>query len=242
MIKFYLKTGLRLSGRFLRRTVYFLGFFFVLLIVLSFTDIPFNAYYWLGTHNADLKSNPDYIVVMGAGGMPGPEGLMRCFYAAEAAKKFPGSKIIIALPTLRKYFSTSHTLKMYHEIAGRGIDTTRFVFETEGTNTHEQSLKIAGMFQQRDTLSIMIITSPEHMYRSVAAFRKAGFMDVGGIPSFEDAFDSDLLLKEDEKSRNILEPGRNLAFRYNMWNYLKMEISVIREFFALGFYKLKGWI
>jgi len=30
--------------------------------------------------------------------------------------------------------------------------------------------------------------------------------------------------------------------RYNMWNYLHLQIAILREFTALGYYKLKGYI
>jgi hypothetical protein len=30
--------------------------------------------------------------------------------------------------------------------------------------------------------------------------------------------------------------------RYNMWSYLHLELFVFREYCAIGYYKLKGWI
>jgi uncharacterized SAM-binding protein YcdF (DUF218 family) len=212
------------------------------MLALSFTEQPFWAYYWLGTHKSELPVEPDYIVVMGAGGMPSPEGLMRCFYASKAAETFPGSKIIIALPTLEEYFYVSHTYKMFKEINGRGIDSTRFLFEINGTNTRSQALEIAGMLDQKDSTSLLLITSPEHMLRSVLTFKKLGFKNVGGMPSFEDALDEDLLLSKEEREQKIQSPDRNLAFRYNMWNYLKYEIIIVRELFALSYYWVRGWI
>ncbi|MDZ7741600.1 MAG: YdcF family protein [Bacteroidota bacterium] len=219
-----------------------LGGFALLMLILSFTEQPFWAYYWLGTHNSELSEDPDYIVVMGAGGMPSPEGLMRCYYAARAAEQFPDASVVIALPTLEEYFYVSHTYKMFREISRRGIDSTRFLFEIRGTNTRTQAVEIAGMIAQQDTAILMIITSPEHMYRSVRTFRKMGFKEVGGIPSFEDALDEDLLFDREERRKKIKALDRNVVLRYNMWNYLKLEISIIRESIAIAWYRIRGWI
>ncbi|MCF8228470.1 MAG: YdcF family protein [Bacteroidales bacterium] len=233
---------LKLIRRLLRYLVLTLGVAFLLMIILSFTEQPFWAYYWLGTHNSELEESPDYVVVMGAGGMPSPEGLMRCYYASKAAETFPESKIIIALPTLEEYFYVSHTYKMFKEIHKRGIDSTRFLFEIDGTNTRTQAVEIAEMIPSRDTAALMIITSPEHMYRSVLTFRKMGFKEVGGVPSFEDALDEELLFDKEERKKKIKSLDRNVSLRYNMWNYLKYEISIIRESIAIAYYWVRGWI
>jgi uncharacterized SAM-binding protein YcdF (DUF218 family) len=241
-----MKTLLRHLTKLLRKCfrnlLLWFGGLFLGLLLLSFTDIPFNAYFWLGTHQTKLKHAPDYIVVMGAGGMPGPEGLIRCYYAAQAAKQFPESKIIIALPTLRKWLPQSHTMAMYREMVLRGVDSTRFLFEINGTNTRQQAINCLSLCSNPNQSSVLIITSPDHMYRSVATFRKAGFAAVGGSSSFESGFDPELLTTEDERNQRILEPSRNIDLRYNMWNYLKLEITVIREAFAITYYYLKGWI
>ncbi len=241
-LKKILKKTLSILKRTLKIVLITLGIITTVMIILSFTDQPFWAYYWLGTHSSELTGEPEYIVVMGAGGMPSPQGLMRCYYAAEAAERFPDAVVVIALPTLREYFYVSHPYKMFKEIARRGIDTTRFIFEINGTNTYEQAREISKMINRKDTTELLIVTSPDHMMRSVLTFRKFGFREVGGIPSFEDALDEDFLLTEREREQKIKSPDRNVTLRYNMWNYLKYEIAIIREMFALGYYKVRGWI
>ncbi len=240
--KYFMKAVFKRIKKLLQYLLLGLGGIAMLMLVLSFTEQPFWAYYWLGTHNSELKEDPDYIVVMGPGGMPSPEGLMRCYYAAIAAERFPDARVVIALPTLEEYFYVSHTYKMFKEIHKRGIDSTRFLFEIKGTNTRTQAVEIAGMIPQEDTAAVMIITSPEHMYRSVRTFRNVGFKEVGGISSFEDALDEELLFNMEERKKKIKSPDRNVALRYNMWNYLKLEISIIRESFAIAWYWMRGWI
>ena len=217
------------------------GGFFLVMIALSFTDYPYHAYHWLGTTNAGMENEPDYIVVMGAGGMPSPDGLMRCYYAAETAKEYPQARVIIALPTKEEYFYQSYTYDMFEEIRRRGVDSSRFMFEIDGVNTRTQAVEISDMVEGKEKASLMIITSPVHVYRSVKAFEKVGFTDVGGVASFEKAVEEESLTrgKDGEKAEDL--PG-NLNLRYNMWNYLKYEVTVMREFFAITYYKIRGWI
>ena len=35
---------------------------------------------------------------------------------------------------------------------------------------------------------------------------------------------------------------RSLNIRYNMWSYLKYEITVMREWCAIAYYWIRGWI
>ncbi len=216
-----------------------IGFFTFLLFILSFTDIPFYAYHWLGTKNVKLVRKPDIIVLLGGSGMPSPDGLIRTYYTCEAAQKFKDAKIIIALP-----FSEGDSLYqlklMANELIVKGIDSLRIQYEPLGFNTHSQAVNIAALYAgERNKLSILIITSPEHMYRSVKSFVKAGFKMVGGIPTFEKPIDEEKV-KDKENTRDTRV--KSLALRYNMWSYLNYELLVIREYCAISYYKLKGWI
>jgi uncharacterized SAM-binding protein YcdF (DUF218 family) len=212
------------------------------MIILSFTDYPYNLYHWLGTHNSEITETPDYIIVMGAGGMPGPEGLMRCHFATKGAMKFEEAKIIITLPYEGENFKDSDTYLMFEEISSKGIDSSRFIFETEGTNTYFQAREIFQLLQNQTNKNLLIVTSPEHMYRCILTFEKCGFENVAGLSSFEHSYDENLLLTEDERSKKVQDINRNINLRYNMWNYLKYEIIILRELVAISWYKIKGYI
>jgi len=220
----------------------FLGTVALIMIILSFTPYPYYVYHWMGTHNAKLECAPDYIVVMGAGGMPGPGGLMRSHFAAEAAAIFPRSKIIIALPVDTSNFFNSDAHKMFLKISATGIDSSRFIYETTGTNTHSQACEISKLIEDFEKKSLLIVSSPEHIRRCILTFKKCGFQYVGGLPTFEAEFSYDLLLTEKERQKKIQEVGRSVSMRYNMWNYLHLQIAILREFTALGYYKVKGYI
>lgn len=207
--------------------------------VLSFTDIPYYAYHWLGTTNVNLKQKPGLIVMLGGSGMPSPDGLIRTYYGALAAKQFKEAEIIIALP-YNENGSLYQLELMAHELIVKGIDSSRIKFEPLGFNTHSQAVNIASMVgSNKNNLSLLIITSPEHMYRSVKTFRKAGFADVGGVPTFEKPIDEE---KAKDKEKSDDTRIKSLDLRYNMWSYLNYELLVMREYLAILYYKVKGWM
>lgn len=213
----------------------------LLLIVLSFTDIPYYAYYNLGTTDSKLTSKPDLIVVLGGAGMPSSDGLMRCYYAAEAANQFKDAKIIIALPYNENETDSLWQLKlMSHELIIRQIDATRIGYEPLGFNTHSQAVNIAKVLKNSlHTISVLIITSPEHMYRSVRSFYKVGFAHVSGMATFEKPVD-EIKIEDTNPSKDLRV--KSLAIRYNMWSYLHYELLVLREYSAICYYKIKGWM
>lgn len=223
----------------LKRFFSILGIISFILFVLSFTDIPYYAYYNLSIPEEKLPSDPAVIVVLGGAGMPSPDGLIRTYYAAEAANKFKKASIIIALP----YNETDslHQLKlMATELIIRGVDSLRITYEPVGFNTRSQALNIAARYEQeRDQLSLLLITSPEHIYRSVKTFRKAGFSYVSGVAAFEHPVDEEKIKDtEDAPDTRV----KSLDLRYNMWSYLHYELLAMREYCAILYYKLKGWI
>lgn len=226
----------------LKYLIYFLGVIALFMIILAFTRQPYMAYYRLGIYQSDITRTPDYIVLMGAGGMPGPVGLMRCHFTAKAAHMFPQSKIIIALPAKSDKLQKSDAWKMYEELQLRGVDESRVIFETNGTNSFTQARKISNMLSSDLQATLLIVSSPEHMYRCIRTFEKCGFQSVFGLPALEAPFDAGLLLEEAERTRTIKDLDRRVSLRYNVWTYLKYEITVLRELFAIAWYKLRGYI
>ena len=235
------RSTLRRLTSIFRLLIYSLGILALVFIILSFTSYPYHAYHWLGTANARITSQPDYIVVMGAGGMPGPEGMIRCYYASLAADQFPEATIIVALPADSLGLDDSDHQRMVNEIKSRGIEAERIMSETLGTNTYTQARNIRAMLGNHEA-SLLIITSPEHMYRCIRTFRKQGFEKTSGIATFEHAFNEELLVEKDDKGRKRKQSDQLLGLRYNMWSYMQYQIIVLREFIAIGWYKMQGYI
>jgi uncharacterized SAM-binding protein YcdF (DUF218 family) len=225
---------------FIRGFVLLLGGIALAGILLAFTDIPYFAYHRLGTLNAGTGQKPDYIVMLGSMGIPSPEDLMRIYYTADAWRSAPDANIIIAFPADTTLKHNSPELLMARELKLRNVDTTKILFERNGYSTRTQALNIRDMLGTKDTgrAGMRIITSPEHMYRAVLTFRKVGFCMAGGTPTFEKVIKEELLMKGTHKKAE--KTGLNL--RYRIWSYLIYEITVMREYSAIAYYKIKGWI
>lgn len=228
--------------RLLRNLLVLIGIFFSTCLILALTEQPYWGYYWLGTSKSELKWEPEVIVLLGGGGMPSQSNLMRSWYTEKAAKSFPCAKIIIAMPgEISDSLSTPQLMKK--ELKQRGINTGQIIFEAKATNTRSQALNCQQHVKMQTP--ILLVTSPEHMRRSVLCFQKVGFEKVNALPAFENAAEADFSFTDDELGGNtILVPdvGKSINVRYQLWNHLKYEILIAREFVALSYYKLRGWI
>lgn len=220
----------------LKRIVFILGVLQLIFILLSFTSLPYWAYYGLASVDDKLTEKPQTIIIMGGDGMPSPSGLMRLYNGINKAKEYNNAAIILALP-YNESDSTRQLNLMAHEMVLKGIDTNRIAFAPNGFNTRSQALELK---QLCDTLSpTLLISSPEHMFRCLASFKKVGFKNIGGSPSFEKPSDEERLKNKNKKENLEVD---NLSLRYNMWSYMQYEIIVLREYTAITYYWFKDWI
>lgn len=233
------KNTWRVVRKIFRNIFLFLGIFSFLLLILSFTSVPYHVHAWLGYHKSGYKFYPDEIIFLGGSGMPSESNLIRLYYVSELSKKYPQSKIMIVHP-----IDQSVIAEMKAELILRGIDSAKIEIEKEGTNTHDQAMSVARHFPRLFKRHILLVTSTESILRTVETFRKVGFESVGGQAAFENAMFVDLSYDFKKSGGKVYLPdvSKNLALRYNFWNYLKLEISCLREFAAIGYYWLNGWI
>lgn len=213
------------------------GVFAIFFVLLSFTDLPYYAYHNLGLVEIHDTKNVKNIIVLGGDGMPSPSGLIRSYFGIQAAKENPNARIYIALP--KNEDGSLRQLEMLAaEFTSKGISRDLIHFESEGYNTYSQAVNLGKMINYKDEKTL-IVTSPEHMYRAVNCFRKVGFKQVNSLPTFEIPSDEETLEKKNKKGKKESE---HLSLRYNMWSYMIYEIKVLREYFAISYYWLKGWI
>lgn len=239
-----MKKGKSRIWKFLKILLMTAGGVFITLCILAFTTLPFRAYYSLGTKNSEILIPPATIVVLSGSGIPSADGLLRSYYAAKLANANPGAEIIIAMPGDLND-STSDPHRLAAELVLRGLNKQSISFENEGRNTRGQALKLAaGKTPSQLNQAVTLVTSPEHMKRAVMAFRKCGFTMVSGLPTFGNSLSADLTFSDSEMKGNKMAPpiGNNLQLRYQFWNHLNYEVLVIREYFGLGYYRLRGWI
>lgn len=229
----------RKAARIARTMCLWAGVLFILMCALAFSRVPFDAHRWLGTAGGVCEASPDRIIVLGGSGMPSGPELLRLDYAAKAANAFPSATVLVVHP-----LDTATVRRMVEELELRGVDPGRISMETRGTNTREQALNIARALAGAKGERVALVTAPENMYRSLRVFRKLGFARVTGIPAFDNPMFVDLGYRHGAIGGKPWTPdvSGDLALRYNFWNYLKLEVTCLREYMAIAYYWMNDWI
>ena len=225
--------------KILNRFFMVLGVIFTLFLILALTPASFYMHYNLGVDpNKDTTQVfvPQHVIMMGGAAMPSAGNLMRLYYTSGIAS-FYDCPVTIVHP----YDSICHA-DMEKFIVSQGITNDVF-YDTIGTNTRSQVLGLAENYPELLTTNLLVVTSPEHLRRTIKCFNKAGFQQVRGMAAYEGTVDFNLSLKKQKtKGRESVPNVESTNLRYTFWNYLKLEIDTYREYFALLYYKITGWI
>ena len=207
------------------------------MVALAFTSVPFYAYYRLGQNPSENNTllQPRHIVMFGGAGMPSEDNLIRLYHTAALARHFDLPVILV-----HPEDSLCQT-EMTRLLRQGGIDS--ILYMTEGANTRSQALELIANYPELAEEPFIVITSPEHVRRTVKCLNKAGFQNVIGKAAYPATVDFDLSLKKRKLGGNEAIPSiESVKMRYTFFNYLKLEITCAREYFALAYYKIKGWI
>ena len=165
-----------------------LGVIFTLFLILALTPAPFYMHHNLG-HDPNQDTTyifePQHVIMMGGAGMPSAGNLMRLYCTAGLSTTYE-CPVTIALP----YDSTCHA-EMDKYLVNQGV-TKEIIHDTIGTNTRSQVLGLAENYPELLTARIIVVTSPEHLRRTVKCFNKAGFQQVRGMAAYEGTVDFNL--------------------------------------------------
>lgn len=228
--------------RWLQKTLAAAGALGVLAVALQFTPLPYRLYRWLGDAGPGLPEEPDYIVLLGGGGIPSESGLMRSYVAAEEARRFPNAMVAVAMTDSNDV----STVRMLDELEMRGVKRARLLLEDRGRNTREQAVNLARLLRtDGEEPMILLVTSTEHMRRAAGAFRRAGFVHVSGTAAEPVAITADLTYRSADlgaSPRAVPDVGGSLAVRYTFWSNGSMTGRSLRELCALAYYRLQGWL
>ena len=224
-------------GRIIKITFFILGALFFVMVALAFTSVPFYAYYRLGQNPSENNTllQPRHIVMFGGAGMPSEDNLIRLYHTAALARHFDLPVILV-----HPEDSLCQT-EMTRLLRQDGIDS--ILYMTEGANTRSQALELMATYPELAEEPFIVVTSPEHVKRTVKCLNKVGFHNVIGKAAYPATVDFDLSLKKRKLGGNEAIPSiESVKMRYTFFNYLKLEITCAREYFALAYYKTKGWI
>lgn len=216
---------------------FLLGGLFLLMIVMAFTSAPFYTHYRLGQNPNKNKplAHPQQVVMFGGGGMPSEDNLIRLYHTAALARHF---KIPVLLVHPQDSVCQAEMTRILNQ---GGIDS--ILYMTKGSNTRSQALELLEAYPELVEEQLLVVTSPEHVRRTMKCMKKIGFQQVYGVAAYPSTVDFDLSLKDDELGGNRAIPSvESVKMRYTFFNYLRLEITCAREYCALAYYKLKGWI
>lgn len=179
---------------------------------------------WLAEPPGLEAGDPDWIVVLGGGGIPSESGLIRCWYGAERALEFPEAGCIVSLPADEDPEEAS-VGRMKQELMMRGVAEDRIRMESEAVNTRAQADAVMAMLgASAPTSLVCIVTSPYHLRRAVDCFRAAGFRRIQGAEAESVGAEADM--------------GGWTFLRYGLWAAWSHRPVLIRECMALAAY---GW-
>lgn len=221
----------------IKAIIFTLGIISALMIVLAFTSKPFYWWYDLGQNPDEetVVTKPLYIVMFGGAGMPSEDNLMRLYHTAALANYFE-------VPVVLVHPKDSVCQKeMTRYLQQNGIEN--ILYMTTGANTRSQAVELMNRYPELANYQSIVVTSPEHIKRTVKCLKKVGFNHVIGKAAYPANVDFDLSLKKQKLGGNKAIPSvESVKMRYTFFNYLKLEITCIREWIALEYYKMKGWI
>ncbi len=224
-----------------RRILLVGGVALILLFALCWSPYPWRLYHWLSMPEAHLEVVPEWIVVLGGGGIPSESGLIRTYHGAQAAHRFPDARILVALPA-HDLNTDSALRRMSDELVMRGVHEDRIHFEPRGSSTRAQAVESRKLLDEDAVL--MLVTSPDHMRRAVLTFRRAGFPHVGAYGAHDTSAEGDMSISAEDVDSKLLLPTLegSLTLRYHFWNHVGYLTRFAREFTALCYYTFKGWV
>ena len=250
-----MKAIFRFIFRATRGALALLGVLALAFAAAQFTNGPWRAYKGLSEVPDPARASPTHILVMGGSGIPGESGLTRTFFGAQAALRHPQAKVLIALPlgTNESFASRAY----FDELRLRGVSVRRMRVLAGGRNTREQALRLAeSLATTTNSCRILIVTDPYHIRRTAACLRKAAAecgLDVrlDGLPVFPLSIEDPLVFSARDldapgpapAARSAVpDVGSALRFRYDVWTNLGYTHAVLREYAALFYYRLRGWL
>jgi uncharacterized SAM-binding protein YcdF (DUF218 family) len=105
------------------------------------------------------------------------------------------------------------------------IPEERILLETLSQSTKDQASKLKPVFEEHDINNFILITSPIHMRRSMAVFEREGFKPIPGPSSMISEVFSD--------------GGLGI---FPSWIALDTSQAAFREYMALTYYWVRGWL
>jgi hypothetical protein len=145
------------------------------------------------------------------------------------------------------------------ELKMRGVPPHQMQILPQGRNTREQALRLAARLGgDTNSAVVLIVSDPTHIRRTAASLRKAGVAEVAAMPAHPLSIEDPLPWRAAELETHsctatsadgpsaprgfIPDIGASMHLRYNLWANVKYTHDSLREYAALAYYRLRGWI
>ena len=123
----------------------------------------------------------------------------------------------------QSWIALPETTLMVPSLQLLGIDEDRIVEELQSRNTHEHTQYLRPILAARGIKQFVLVTSQQHMARSLRTFRAAGFDPVPSSPEF------------------FALRGGGLARYLPSRSALEASNSMLYDLFAMMYYRARGW-
>jgi len=120
---------------------------------------------------------------------------------------------------------TPESVPMLEELVAAGVPMDRVRLESQSGSTREQAVNLAGLMSASGSPNFVLVTSPIHMRRALAALRTEG-LDPVPSPSAQHSEGHVVI------SGGLIPHPAALA----------ASEAALREALALGYYRLQGWV
>ncbi len=192
-----------------------------------------------GLHQFDRGDAPPgtrAVVVLGGGSFTvhGREQRLGALYGTSASRVLEGARVyrLLDTPTVissggarpsRDLFPES--IVMRDALVVLGVPASHVVLESESRNTHDEATLIAPMLRQMHAETFVLVTSEQHMRRSLGTFRRVGLNPIPAIAL--DPFES-----SEPTWRSYVPTPQGLDFGG----------EVAHDYIGLVYYSLRGWM
>lgn len=230
---FSVKRALR---TFAKSWLYGMGVLSSIFLCLALTDLPYRAYQQLKSIEVGSSASQVRAIVVFSGvGMPSGEGLMQLRSVQQLHASMPSAQVWVFSPT-RDSIATDQLKRYQEELSRLGVSDSLVTLISSGNNTRTQSQDLAAIIGEEGG-SIALVTVPIQQYRARRACQRLGIKVVGFGYMEDQPLPNEVLTD----SKGLV--GRlSILLRYKWWSYLQLEIKVMREYTAIAYYWLRGWI
>lgn len=166
-------------------------------------------------------TRPDMSAALGQPSLD--EAADRFVIFAMLARRFPEARLVFAGGNSRIRGGVAAATEVAHLFTGLGLPTERFLFEGGSRTTYESALALSTMLSIGPEENWLLITSAQHMPRSIGVFRKAG-----------------LAMRPYQVDYRI-DPTRKRYLRLTLANELNALESPLHEWSGLLAYWLAGY-